>query len=68
MYSECTIAIGGYAIYKLRFADDIDLMKGANTELQDLTNKICKCSATYGMEVSYEKSNILVNEFENNES
>ena len=61
-----TISVGRYELYNLRFSDDIDLMRGSNTELQELTNKLCKCSATYGMEVSYEKSKILVNEFENN--
>ena len=50
------IAVEGYELCNLRFADDIDLMARSNTKLQSLTNKLCKCSATYGMEVSYEKS------------
>ena len=29
-----TIAIGGYELCNLRFADDIHLMSGLNTELQ----------------------------------
>ena len=51
-----TIAVGGYELCNLKFADDIDLMAGSNTELQELINKLCKFSATYGMKVSYEKS------------
>ena len=37
-----TISIGGRKISNLRFADDIDLIAGSNTELQDLTCRIFK--------------------------
>lgn len=56
-----TISIGGRPLCNLRFADDIDLMAGNNTELQDLTNRLVKCAKVYGMEVSHEKSKILIN-------
>ena len=45
----------------LRFADDIDLMGGSNSELQDLTNRLTQRSGAYGMEVSSEKSKVLKN-------
>ena len=51
----------GRPICNLRFADDIDLMAGSNTELQDLTNKLADSAASYGMEISTGKSKILVN-------
>ena len=35
-----TIVVGGYELCDLRFAEDIDLMAGSNTELQKLTNKL----------------------------
>ena len=40
-------------------------MAGSIPELQHLTDKLYNCSAVYGMEVSLEKSNIMVNEFSN---
>ena len=51
---QCNVTM--FELYNLRFADDIDLMAGSNIELQEFKNKLCKCSATYGMEVSYEKN------------
>ena len=56
-----TIAVGGYNICNLRFADDINLMAGLIPELQQLTDKLYNCSAAYSMEVSLEKSRIMVN-------
>ena len=60
-----SISIGGRPICNLRFADDIDLMGGSNTELQDLTNKLATTASAYGMEVSSEKSKVLVNSTSN---
>ena len=57
-----SISVGGYNICNLRFADDIDLMAGSITELQKLTDNLQKCSSAYGMEVSSEKSKVLINE------
>lgn len=56
-----TISIGGRTINNLRFADDIDLMGGSNRELQDLTKRLEERAGAYGMEVSTEKSKVLVN-------
>ena len=56
-----TISIGGRIINNLRFADDIDLMGGSNQELQDLTDRLTARSSAYGMEVSSEKSKVMVN-------
>jgi len=56
-----SISIGGRPVCNLRFADDIDLMGGSNNELQDLTNKLANRACAYGMEISAEKSKIMVN-------
>ena len=58
---ESSISIGGRVISNLRFADDIDLMAGSNAELQELTNRLTDRAGAYGMEVSTEKSKVLVN-------
>ena len=36
-------------------------MAGSISELQQLTDKLYNCSAAYGMKVSLEKSEIIVN-------
>ena len=56
-----TISIGGRTINNLRFADDIDLMGGSNRELQELTKRLEDRAGAHGMEVSTEKSKVLVN-------
>ena len=56
-----TIYNCGRPIYNLCFADDINLMGGSENELQDLTTRLEEKARTYGMEVSSEKSKILVN-------
>ena len=56
-----TVSIGGRPLCNLRFADDIDLIAGSNSELQDLTDRLTSRSTAHGMEVSSEKSKILVN-------
>ena len=56
-----TISIGGRTISNLRFADDIDLMGGSNTELQELTKRLTSRAGAYGMEVSSEKSKVMTN-------
>ena len=45
----------------MRFADDIDLLGGGKEELQQLTERLEKTAADYGMEISSDKSKILVN-------
>ena len=60
-----SISIGGRPICNLRFADDIDLMAGSNQELQDLTNSLASSASAYGMEISTEKSKVMVNSVNN---
>ena len=47
-----SLSIGGRPICNLRFADDIDLVDGSNSELQNLTNRLVDRATAYGMEVS----------------
>ncbi|CAH1277091.1 Hypp9479 [Branchiostoma lanceolatum] len=56
-----SISNGGRRICNLRFTDDIDLLPGTNTELQDLTDKLTQSTGSFGMEVSTEKSKVMVN-------
>ena len=43
------------------FADDIDLIAGSNDELQTFTNKLSSSASRYGMQISAEKSKIIIN-------
>ena len=56
-----TICIGGRPICNLHFADDIDLMAGSNSDLQELTNKLIATAGAYGMEISMAISTVMVN-------
>ena len=56
-----TISINGREISKLRFADDIDLIAGTEEELQEPTTTLERRARAYGMEISAEKSKIMVN-------
>ncbi|MGL4418375.1 MAG: reverse transcriptase domain-containing protein [Plesiomonas shigelloides] len=58
---QTSISIGGRPLSNLRFADDIDLMAGSNTELQNLTNKLSRIAGSYGMEISTDKSKVMTN-------
>ena len=60
-----TISIGGRPICNLHFADDINLMVGSNSELQELTNKLIATAGAYGMEISTAKSKVMVNSTNN---
>ena len=44
-----------------RFADDIDLIAGSESELQTITDALEKTSREYGMEINHDKFKILVN-------
>ena len=55
------MSIGGRQLCNLRFADDIDLIGRSEEELQDLTSRLEKSASAFGMEISSEKSKILVN-------
>lgn len=65
---QTSIPIGGRPVCNLRFADDIDLMGGSNQELQLLTDKLAGRARAYGMEVSTDKSKVMVNSTNNNSS
>ena len=54
-----SITIRGITISNLRFADD--LLAGSKSESQAQTNSLEKSAASYGMEISHEKSKILIN-------
>ena len=56
-----TTSINGREISNLRFADDIDLIAGTEEELQELTTTLKRRAHAYGMEISAEKSKIMVN-------
>ena len=60
-----TISISGIPICNLCFADDIDLIVGSNSELQELTNKFIVTASAYGMEISTVKSKVMVNSTNN---
>ena len=57
---KSTNSTGGRIISNLRFADDIDLMGGNNDELQELTDGLSNSVREYGMEISREKSKVMV--------
>ena len=56
-----SISIGGKKFNNLRFADDIDLIAGSESELQTITDALEKTSTAYGMEINHDKCKILVN-------
>ena len=56
-----SISIGGRKFNNLRFADNIDLIAGSESELQTITDALEKTSTAYGMEINHDKCKILVN-------
>ena len=60
-----SISIGGLSISNLRFADDIELIAGNTQELQSLTVKLSNNASKYGIEISIEKSKVMINSNEN---
>jgi exonuclease III len=58
---QTSISIGGRPLCNLRFADDIDLLAGSNEELQELSDKLVERAGSYGMEISTEKSKVMIN-------
>ena len=58
---EGTVSIGGRTATNLRFADDIDGLGGEEEELAKLAECLDKASATYGMEISAEKTKLMTN-------
>ena len=56
-----SVSIGRQPLCNLRLADDIDLLGGREEQLQQLTERLEKTAAGCGMEISSDKSKILVN-------
>ena len=56
-----TVSIGGRTIKSLRFADDIDGLAGDEQELAHLVSRLDNTSASYGMEISAEKTKLMTN-------
>ena len=56
-----TVNIGGRTISNLRFADDIDGLAGEEEELSNLVERLDKASTAYGMEISAEKTKLMIN-------
>ena len=56
-----TISIGGRNLSNIRFANDIYLIAGLNDALQTLTKKLSNSASRYGMQISAEKSMIIIN-------
>ena len=54
------MSIGRRPLYNQRFADDIDLLESSEEELQQSTKRLQETAAEYGMEISPDKSKILV--------
>ena len=48
-------------ICNLRFADDIAVTSGSNSELQDLTNRLVERATAYEMENTTDKREIMTN-------
>ena len=60
--SALLVSTGGRPLCNLQFADDIDLLqRDSEKELTQLTDRLEKTAAGYGMEISSDASKILVN-------
>ena len=58
---EGTVSIGGRTITNLRFADDIDGLAEEEEELAKLVGRLDKAPTAYGMEISAEKTRLMLN-------
>ena len=58
---EGTVSNRGRTITNLRFADDIDGLAGEEEEVEQLVERLDKASASYGVEISAEKSYLMIN-------
>lgn len=56
-----TISIGGRTITSLRFADDIDGLAGSEQDLEKLVRQLDRSSTAYGMEISANKTKLMIN-------
>jgi len=53
------VKLNGRLLDNLRFADDIDLLADMKESLQDLTNRVDKCSKRMGLKISAEKTKTM---------
>ena len=58
---EGTVSNRGRTITNLRFADDIDGLAGEEEEVEQLVERLDKASASYGVEISAEKTTSGIN-------
>ena len=58
---EGTVSAGGRRIIYFRFADNNDGLAGEEEKLAKLVQCLDKASATYGMEISAEKTKLMTN-------
>ena len=58
---QSTVSIGGRVVSNLRFADDIDGLAGSQDELAELIKRLDSSCSDYGMEISAEKTKVMVN-------
>jgi len=54
------VSCAGRKIVDLRFADDIDLVEESASGIQEITKRLEKTAKKYGMEISTEKSKVMV--------
>ena len=55
------VSIGGRTIANLHFSDDVDGLAGKEEELASLVDRLDKTSASFGMEISTEKTKRVTN-------
>ena len=58
---KSTVSIGGRTISNIRFADDIDGLAGSELELANLVERLDETSTAYGMQISAEKTKLMIN-------
>ena len=56
-----SVSMAGRPLCNLPLADDIDVLGGSEEKLQQLTERLHKTAAGYGMKNSSDKSHIIVN-------
>ena len=60
------VKCGGRRIVDLRFADDIDLKGKSEGDIREVTRRLEDAAKRFGMEISTEKSKVMVVDKEGN--
>ena len=60
-----SVEVGGRSVTNLWFADDIDLIAGSTDELPEITERLDRTSRELGMEISAEKSKVMITSAQN---